>query len=205
MKIALAIAAAALALVAIGLGGQVKPQTFTGVVSSIGPNGEPSVHDGDTFWLGETSLRLWGIDAPELSQQCATSTNCGELSRAHLQALIVGKMIQCDQRLSVNSGRLVETFGRPLVKCWVLEGQRREDVGEAMISDGFAIRYRSDSRENFRLGCTLRPDVWRTNREARAAFETNQPLPASAATIGNCQRHPLTLPSPPDGREGSRQ
>lgn len=202
--------AAALALVAVGLGGQIRPQTFIGhVPQSV--DGEAQVHDGDTFSLGEVSLRLWGIDAPELSQTCLGAENCGEQSRQHLESLVVGETVLCQQRQSP-TGRKIESFGRPLVECWTLHGPQRVNLGERMISDGYAVRYRGDpgyfssaGPDQFGLGCTLRPDVWRTKREARIAFEAAHSIATNAATMGDCQRRPLTLPSPPDGREGSRQ
>ena len=31
------------------------------------------VIDGDTIWIGDTKIRLHGIDAPEMKQTCRTS------------------------------------------------------------------------------------------------------------------------------------
>src|SRR5262249_3635214 len=56
-----AIAGAMLALVVagIGSGGLVKRQVFINVVQ------KEDIIDGDTIRMGDVSLRLWGIDAPE--------------------------------------------------------------------------------------------------------------------------------------------
>ncbi len=35
-------------------------------------SGPARVVDGDTIWIGETKIRLHGIDAPEMKQTCKT-------------------------------------------------------------------------------------------------------------------------------------
>jgi endonuclease YncB( thermonuclease family) len=43
-------------------------------------SGNAAVTDGDTFWIGETVVRLADIDAPELAQTCdgpAKLRSCG--------------------------------------------------------------------------------------------------------------------------------
>ena len=35
--------------------------------------GKSRVIDGDTIWIGDTKIRLHGIDAPEMKQICRTS------------------------------------------------------------------------------------------------------------------------------------
>lgn len=177
--------AATLAVVAIGFGGQVKPQTHLGYVTT------EDVHDGDTFALGDVSLRLFGVEAPELSQVCGGQEECGIQARAHLAELLKGALVQCDQELSIRSQRATESFGRPLVTCFARRGDDTINVGEQMIRDGYAVRYEGNLRyfpniqEHFALGCTLRPDVWRRNRDLRLAFENGDAVP-SAQRIGDC-------------------
>jgi endonuclease YncB( thermonuclease family) len=189
--------AATLVVVAVGLGGQVKPRTFLGYVQSEIPNGEASVHDGDTFWLGEVSLRLWGVDAPELNQECRGVDNCGEAARRHLESLLIGALVQCDQKRSMNSARFSESFGRPLVTCWVRSGAYRSDVGERMIADGYALPYRGDPVYGYSLaaeagknrgvmnGCTILPHLWRRDPATRRGFESGA-MPAPEQTMGAC-------------------
>jgi|TARA_B100002003_G_scaffold228676_1_gene237250 endonuclease YncB( thermonuclease family) len=54
--------------------------------------GKPHVVDGDTIWIGETKIRLHGIDAPEAKQEClrgdGVSYHCGEAATDTLRALI---------------------------------------------------------------------------------------------------------------------
>jgi len=206
--------AATLVVVAIGLGGQVKPRVHTGRVSEFALNGERSVYDGDTFWLGEASLRLWGVDAPELSQTCGRDfEECGDAARAQLDSLLVGELVQCKQEQSLNSGRLVESFGRPLVKCSIISDGRRIDVGGEMIRGGYAVQYLDDDRfgysEQVREGadqaimrrCSLRPDVMRARspeaRAARVAFERDGAIIEGAATMGDCSAQPSAATASP--------
>ena len=39
--------------------------------------GSPNVTDGDTIRIGETRIRLEGIDAPEMSQRCTRGDGSG--------------------------------------------------------------------------------------------------------------------------------
>jgi endonuclease YncB( thermonuclease family) len=184
---------AALAVVATGLGGQVRPRTYLGFVEA------EDIYDGDTFQMGEVSLRLWGVDAPELHQECRSVTDCGLQARAHLVALTSDALLQCDQKQSMRSHRLVESFGRPLVRCWVRRsGQAPFDLAAQMIRDGYAVQYRADTSfgysqaeaegrsQGLMRGCMLRPDFWRNDNAARRAFETHRALPEGAVTIGLC-------------------
>jgi endonuclease YncB( thermonuclease family) len=188
---------ATLAIVAVGLGGQIKPRTFLGYVPLTAFTGEPSVHDGDTFWLGEVSLRLWGVDAPELNQACRGVDDCGEESRRQLETLVVGAFVQCDQKQSLNTGRWTESFGRPLVVCRVRRGPEQFDVGERMIATGFATQYRNDPAYNYSAaaeagrgrgvmrGCSILPHLWRRDPSSRRAFEDGA-IPNPDQSMGTC-------------------
>lgn len=191
---------ATLAVVAIGFGGYVKPRSFTGHVEAS------KVHDGDTFWIGENSLRLYGADAPESDQTCRglEHADCGAAALAHLAIRLAEGPVQCDQMLSRKSGRPRDTFGRALVRCWLTTRDGvRLDLAEDLIRSGYAVQYEGDdygysnaqaeaaaSRSGLLSGCTLRPDMWRNNDAAREAFVSGQRLPAGVATIGNCQAPP---------------
>ena len=196
----------ALSIVAIGFGGPVKPRTFSGAVAA------DDIYDGDTFWLGDVSLRLVGVDAPERSQLCVgPHRDCGEDAKRHLAGLLNGALVQC--RSTQNSrGAYVESFGRPLVQCEVRpSGGDAFDLGERMIQDGYAIFYRGRSRagsaapfqqgyadaENAAIesqaglfsGCILDPKVWRGSRSGsqREAFEQGRIEGEQTELIGRCR------------------
>ncbi|QGZ93919.1 thermonuclease family protein [Terricaulis silvestris] len=181
-----------LSVVAIGFGGYVKPRTHLGYVS------DANVHDGDSFYIGEIPMRLWGADAPESDQECSNGTDCGELARTHLVELMDGALIQCDQRLSQRTQRPRDSFGRALVQCWAWrEREPRVDLAEQMIREGYAIQYEgrdygySDAEadggsRNLMLTCTLRPDRWRNDDEARLLFEATRTVQEGVRTMGAC-------------------
>lgn len=122
----------ALVIAGVGFGGLVKRQVYLGVVEA------DDVIDGDTIRMGDISLRLWGIDAPESEQTCSDaaghSVDAGKRSHEHLVSLVRDKLVVCAKPLAGKAIR--ETFGRPIVACRV--GGGRTDIAEAMAIDGFA-------------------------------------------------------------------
>lgn len=187
---------AALAVVAIGFGGYMRPRTY-----SINESNLSSViaHDGDTFRIGDYSLRLYGIDAPESDQECGRleQSDCGEEALRWLTDHL-SDGVQCDQTLS-RTGRPRDGLGRALVRCWIPGENGLIDLSERMVREGYAVQYRGDdygyseAQEVARTAgsglmgrCSLRPDVWRNNDEARAAFERDGTILPDVATMGAC-------------------
>ena len=94
------------------------------------------VGDGDSLQSGDIRIRLFGIDAPELKQQCAYQNgvlwSCGAAALRQLEALIgVKKDLQC--RL-----RDVDSYGRLIMQCF----KGSIDIGAAMVRSGHALAYR---------------------------------------------------------------
>lgn len=90
--------------------------------------------DGDTLELDGTRVRLSGIDAPELRQECIRdrrSWACGEAARRALDEALTHGPAVC-----AGSGR--DAYGRLLARCTV-SGQ---DLGDRMVRDGLALAYR---------------------------------------------------------------
>ena len=91
-----------------------------------------SIGDGDSFRLGEHRYRLYGMDAPELHQDCkdaeGESWPCGVRARTELRRIIATDPLEC---------RSIETdrYGRIVATC--LAGHR--DVAEEMVRSGFAV------------------------------------------------------------------
>lgn len=85
------------------------------------------VVDGDTLYLEglSTRIRLWGVDAPERSEQGyddATET---------LAALVASERLSCKH---VDT----DTYGRIVARCYFGDGR---DLSEAMIRSGTAEEY----------------------------------------------------------------
>lgn len=103
-----------------------------------GPEGRVHVIDGDTFDVGETRVRIHGIDAPETKQTCATEQGvtwgCGAWVNTQVALMYEGKQARCE---AVDTDR----YGRVVARCFV-DGA---DVGEALVSGGLAYAYRKYS------------------------------------------------------------
>jgi endonuclease YncB( thermonuclease family) len=87
--------------------------------------------DGDSFRLGEQRYRLYGIDAPELHQECKGSDGrnwpCGIRARTELRRLIGTHPLEC-------KAQTVDRFGRIVATCHA--GGR--DLSEEMVRSGYA-------------------------------------------------------------------
>ncbi|EEE35336.1 hypothetical protein RKLH11_4012 [Rhodobacteraceae bacterium KLH11] len=96
------------------------------------------VIDGDTLVISGQRIRIAGIDAPELDQPCLTPSGmewrCGDVARAALGRLVVGKTVEC-----MGSGD--DPFGRFIATCHV-DGR---DAGGWMVERGWAMAYREFS------------------------------------------------------------
>ena len=67
-----------------------------------GPDGRISVVDGDTIRVGGETVRLFGIDAPEVEQACRRPGGevwrCGDWARDEVRRLFQGRRATCDRR-----------------------------------------------------------------------------------------------------------
>jgi endonuclease YncB( thermonuclease family) len=94
--------------------------------------GEARASDGDSLRMGETRIRLSGLDAPELDQTCGDGKGgewpCGREARDHLAGLIAGAAVRCVPEETDRYGRLV-------ARC----DADGEDIGAAIVEAGFAV------------------------------------------------------------------
>ena len=97
-----------------------------------------SVTDGDSFRRGKQRIRLFGIDAPELAQECLDAKGrpyaCGQAAKRALQELIGGAEISCE---------VVERdkYRRDVARC------RKDDleINREMVRLGWALAYERHS------------------------------------------------------------
>lgn len=84
---------------------------------------------GDTLRIGDTTVRLSGIEAPDRGHACSRSTgkrwDCGQAAAQALSRHVRGKTVQCDV-----SGR--DAGGLPLATCRI----GADDIAAAMVSAG---------------------------------------------------------------------
>ena len=95
--------------------------------------------DGDSLEIRGTRVRLFGIDAPELDQQCTRGEKpwaCGAEAADQLSKLVTGRTVSC-----APAG--LDQYERVLARCSVLG----TDVNLAMVQAGYAIAFRRYSTE----------------------------------------------------------
>jgi endonuclease YncB( thermonuclease family) len=102
---------------------------FSGEIS-----GTPRIVDGDTVVIGQTKIRLFGIDAPETDQVCLDAKGqkwaCGIAARDELIKYSNGQTWDCDITGT-------DQYGRSLGNCFI-EG---EDVSAWMVRSGWAMSF----------------------------------------------------------------
>ena len=98
----------------------------------------PSVHDGDTLRCGAESVRLFGVDAPEVRRGQAPAEPFAYQARDELIRLTRGR-VGC---------RFIERdrYGRYVGRCW---SNASPDINAAVIRSGHAKEYRRYSRGRY--------------------------------------------------------
>lgn len=97
-------------------------------------SGTAHAGDGDSLTVSGLSVRLFGIDAPELGQDCTRggiAWKCGEEAKRRLQSMVDGQTVSC---------RRVDTdeFGRTVAVCTA----NRQEINKAMVETGWATAFR---------------------------------------------------------------
>lgn len=96
-------------------------------------SGRARVSDGDSLRIGDARIRLFGIDAPELDQQCGAGPGwpCGTWARGRLALLAEGRRVHCTVQDR-------DAYGRLVAICSV----NGTDIGGALVAEGAATAYR---------------------------------------------------------------
>jgi len=95
--------------------------------------------DGDSLLVGETEVRLFGVDAPEFDQSCKRGGQnwaCGSEAADRLSRLVSGKQVRCT---SVGTDQHNRTLGRCSVGL--------TDINRTMVATGYAVAYRRYSSD----------------------------------------------------------
>ncbi|MCC9622855.1 thermonuclease family protein [Thalassospira sp. MA62] len=113
-------------------------QTPIKIVSELkGTVDAADVIDGDTFRLNGQKIHLYGIDAPELTQNCSRHgalVSCGVTSRNALIGFTAGTEVEC-----LSSG--TDRYGRILARC----SAGNFDLSAGLTLAGMAVAYRQYS------------------------------------------------------------
>ena len=141
-------------------------------------NGKPKIVDGDTIHIKTYKIRLEGIDAPEMKQQCKKSFlkisaiigfdfkknySCGIISKKKLTDKIDNKNLKC---ISMSKDR----YKRHLATCY----KDKINLNKWMVRNGFAVAYKRYSKDYIKdeeyarknklgiwKGTFIRPEKWR--------------------------------------------
>lgn len=95
--------------------------------------------DGDSLHIGNTEVRLFGIDAPEWDQSCkraGAEWACGQEAAAQLSRLVTGKEVRCEP---VD----IDKNGRTVARCSV----GTMDINRTMVALGYAVAFRQYSSD----------------------------------------------------------
>ena len=116
--------------------GRLQIRTSFGLCHEGG--GTNCVVDGDTIWIAGEKVRIAGIDAPETHEpQCESEAELGRKAALRLQALLGSGtlMARPADRTRDPNGRLLRHIS--------VDGR---DVGETLVAEGLARRYRGGKR-----------------------------------------------------------
>lgn len=114
------------------------PSLAASDVESI--SGTPRIVDGDTLVIDGTRIRLHGIDTPEAKQTCqrdGIDWLCGQQASKALRDYVGGAALRCE-RLDT------DRYGRMVARCYRPD---ETDIGEWMVSNGWALAYRRYSKD----------------------------------------------------------
>jgi len=102
--------------------------------------GTAKVREGDLVVIGNSRIRLGGIDAPSVDQLCLNAKGekwtCGITARDELFKHVEGKSWTCHVRQTDRRGRLVS-------RCQV-DG---EDIQKWLVQNGWALAYKQTSHD----------------------------------------------------------
>lgn len=133
--------------------------------------GRPRVVDGDSLEVAGHHIRLFGVDAPERSQDCrdakGQTSACGREARDRLAAAIGGQSVTCTP--------VGESYNRDVAVCTA--GGR--DLSEAMVRSGHALELRQHSRGRYaeaeREARTARRGLWAGDFERPSQWRQEHP------------------------------
>lgn len=130
--------------------------SLVSVASAESVVGHPKIIDGDTVVIGDTIVRIAGIDAPESDQSCLRDNghrwNCGKAAATALQQAIGKRTISCN-------GTERDKYGRLLAAC----RRGREDIGAYLVNRGLALaylRYEDTYEEQQQTAKKYRRGIW---------------------------------------------
>ncbi|NQV79167.1 MAG: thermonuclease family protein [Alphaproteobacteria bacterium] len=102
--------------------------------------GAARVIDADMLAVGKTRMILWGLDAPERSQECRLNKKtwtCWNVAARELQILVANGPVRCE-----NKG-IADVFKRIYAICTA----NGVNINEAFVRSGMALALREQSED----------------------------------------------------------
>ena len=165
--------------------------------------GPATVTDGDTIRVGNTRIRLHGIDAPETAQSCNAvgggTWPCGTEATRVLRYAIAGHDVSC---VPVTLDR----YGRTVARCFV----GTKDIQADMVRQGLAwafVRYSTDYVPQETEAHAAHRGIWQAETQTAWDFratrwaELDQTAPEGCPIKGNVNSHGERIYHMPWGRD----
>lgn len=114
------------------------------------------IYDGDSITVAsclpyETSplyrfsVRVKGIDCPEMRSKCADEKQCAKMAKSYLKQLIMNKKV----KLNISG---TDKYGRILADVEILKDDKVINIAEEMLNNKFAVVYHGGKKST--------PDNW---------------------------------------------
>lgn len=121
--------------------------------------GHAKIIDADSFFIGKSEIRLFGIDAPEGKQYCETADEkdyaCGRASTKALKKFVKNKPLECRVRTW-------DKYDRAVSVCYI----DKADLNQWLVRHGWAVAYRKYSRNYVQAENSARQEalgIWQGN------------------------------------------
>lgn len=145
---------------------------------AAGISGMPEIIDGDTLVVAGTTVRLFGVDAPEMGQSCVIGTHrydCGLVAQTALLDLTAGSAVTCELVPAAGSdGAAVSLPARCFAAGY--------DLSEGMAYTGWALAVRdvTDRYVSFEDGARdAKRGLWKGTFVAPWAWRRGDRLPVN--------------------------
>jgi endonuclease YncB( thermonuclease family) len=163
--------------------------------------GVPKIREGDAIQIGNSRIRLSGIDAPSVDQLCLNTKSerwtCGVASRDELTKHVDNRSWTCHVERT-------DRRGRSIARCEV-EG---EDIQKWMVRNGWALSYprvshdydadeaaAREAKAGMWQGAFIAPWDWRVRNKKTAILGATKP-PANAHAVLLASASGPVAPSP---------
>ncbi len=130
---------------------------------------EVKIIDGDTITIDGEKIRFFGIDAPEIDQECKKKgkvIKCGLLAKKVLEDIIANNKPKC-----IKKGK--DKYERTIAECFVND----ISLSKYLVLNGYAFAYKKYSKQHVyheKRAKILKKGLWSMNFEFPWKFRKNK-------------------------------